>query len=377
MNSRRTLTVIPACGVHVKPDGLFMDIKFVSGMQKYAALWNGAVSCVMRPVPKAELPFGRLYDQKELSFGVTISEEILPQHLSDTAIASIAVERSIDFSAAEMCKRNHIPYVTVIVNTLKNRFEILRTERKSWPRLLRGYQWLACEEMRRKKVLQGAAGIQAYHVQAFERYARYSENSLMVFDSRSDHLIEEDALETRLSKLDQAEPLRLVFTGRLVAIKGVDHFIALMDHLENATLDVYGAGPMAEILVHPRIKLHGAVDFETALMPAVRSSADLFLCCHRQGDPSGTYIETLACGVPFAGYANDALKGLIDLAKVGQTVPVNDIRGLATLIRTLDQDRSQIKSMARKARSFAEKHTFSKTFEARIQHLRQCAGMAN
>ena len=57
MNSRRTLTVIPACGVHVKPDGLFMDIKFVSGMQKYAALWNGAVSCVMRPVPKAELPF--------------------------------------------------------------------------------------------------------------------------------------------------------------------------------------------------------------------------------------------------------------------------------------------------------------------------------
>lgn len=33
--------------------------------------------------------------------------------------------------------------------------------------------------------------------------------------------------------------------------------------------------------------------------------------CHRQGDPSCTYLETYACGMPIVGYNNQAHQGIL------------------------------------------------------------------
>ena len=44
----------------------------------------------------------------------------------------------------------------------------------------------------------------------------------------------------------------------------------------------------------------GVVDFETELVPFTRQNADIFLGCHRQSDPSCTYLEAMGCGVAVA-----------------------------------------------------------------------------
>jgi glycosyltransferase involved in cell wall biosynthesis len=101
----------------------------------------------------------------------------------------------------------------------------------------------------------------------------------------------------------------------------------------------------------------------------VRDTVDLFVCCHRQGDPSCTYLETLSAGVPIVGYANEAFEGLVRLGKFGWTVPMNDPARLADEIARLDRSRAELGSAARAAIEFARQHSFEATFQRRVDHL--------
>ncbi len=114
--------------------------------------------------------------------------------------------------------------------------------------------------------------------------------------------------------------------------------------------------------------MQGNVDFSRELIPYVKGSVDLYVVCHRQSDPSCTYLETYACGVPIAGYANQAHQGILDRSDVGWSVPLNDVEGLAELIARLHLQRDEIKVKARNAVSFAHAHTFEKTIEQCMDH---------
>jgi colanic acid/amylovoran biosynthesis glycosyltransferase len=119
------------------------------------------------------------------------------------------------------------------------------------------------------------------------------------------------------------------------------------------------------------ITLRGTLDFETELLPFVANEADLFVCCHPQGDPSCTYLETMACGVPIVGYDNEALTGLVQASGVGWTTPLNDPRALAVKIASLKP--RDLTIAANQSFSFAADHTFEKTFQRRIDHLDRVA----
>ena len=77
-------------------------------------------------------------------------------------------------------------------------------------------------------------------------------------------------------------------------------------------LELYGKGPLREPMAllasrsnaAGKIKIHDAVAYRPDLQ-RIAKQADLFICCHVQGDPSCTYLETFACGVPIVGYANE------------------------------------------------------------------------
>jgi hypothetical protein len=99
------------------------------------------------------------------------------------------------------------------------------------------------------------------------------------------------------------------------------------------------------------------------------------VCCHRQGDPSCTYLETFACGVPIAGYANEAFLGLLARANVGESVAIDDVTGLASLIERIARPESlpAYELKCRAALALATEHTFEATFERRIEHLRTVA----
>ncbi|MEE4298815.1 MAG: glycosyltransferase, partial [Pseudomonadales bacterium] len=119
------------------------------------------------------------------------------------------------------------------------------------------------------------------------------------------------------------------------------------------------------------VVLHGALDFKAELLPLIRNEVDLFVCCHRQGDPSCTYLETMACGVPIVGFLNEAFEGLLELGDFGHGVPIDDVRALADLIVELDHSRNRIAELSRNALAFSREHSFERTFARRIEHMRR------
>jgi glycosyltransferase involved in cell wall biosynthesis len=118
--------------------------------------------------------------------------------------------------------------------------------------------------------------------------------------------------------------------------------------------------------------MKGVLDFRTELAPLVRDEVDLFVCPHVQGDPSCTYLETFACGVPMVGYDNEAFGGLMTYVDAGWRVPLGDPEAMASAILALDRDRAAIVAKARAARDFAREHTFEATCRRRMEHLRSC-----
>jgi glycosyltransferase involved in cell wall biosynthesis len=121
------------------------------------------------------------------------------------------------------------------------------------------------------------------------------------------------------------------------------------------------------------VSLKGTMNFATELMPYVKSSVDLFVCCHPQGDPSCTYLETMSCGVPIVGYANEAFEGVVALSKAGWLVPLNRPDLMAAEIARIQQHPEELSSMSHKALSFAREHTFEQTFTRRADHLQALA----
>jgi colanic acid/amylovoran biosynthesis glycosyltransferase len=115
--------------------------------------------------------------------------------------------------------------------------------------------------------------------------------------------------------------------------------------------------------------MKGVLDFKNELVPFTQKNTDLFVCCHRQGDPSCTYLETMSCGVPIVGYDNQAFLGVAAESKTGWPVPMNRPEQMAQKIVELDRNREEVARSARISLGFARAHTFEKTFKRRMAHL--------
>jgi colanic acid/amylovoran biosynthesis glycosyltransferase len=126
-----------------------------------------------------------------------------------------------------------------------------------------------------------------------------------------------------------------------------------------------------------RTKLRGSLDFKTELVPFITNETDLFVCCHGQGDPSCTYLETMACGVPIIGYCNEAMEGLAQVAGTGWLTPINRPLELAERIAYLYTKPAELVSAAIRSLTFARDHTLEKTFRRRIEHLDLVATLAS
>jgi colanic acid/amylovoran biosynthesis glycosyltransferase len=111
------------------------------------------------------------------------------------------------------------------------------------------------------------------------------------------------------------------------------------------------------------------LEYKSELVPLARQKMDLFVCCHRTGDPSCTYLETMACKVPIIAYANEASEGVVRESGTGFITPMSQPDRMAAEIAGLNSDRQALVEAARKSLEFAQKHTFERTFRARIDHL--------
>jgi glycosyltransferase involved in cell wall biosynthesis len=397
MDTAGTLTILPPFGaVHLKgegpsgADGFLMTAKFVRGVLEYQRLWGGPVQVLVEEAERADDNLDNVrWAAADLPFAVRFVRYDSPemgQHLAGSALVLLAMHhRQLGF--AEICRGMNIPAVFITEISLKTRLQIIAAEAPNPLSRARRSFWAWRQDGKAANAIRVAAGVQCNGTPTYETYRSISRDPLLYFDTRvtAQMLPTPEAVRARAAR-PAGQPLRLAFSGRLVAIKGVDDLVrcaaALQRRGVNFTLSIFGGGGLEEGMkrdvaaagLNDRVRFHGVADFERELVPAMRRQVDLFVCCHRQGDPSCTYLETMACGVPIVGYANEAFAGLNRVSGCGWVTPMNRPEALAAKIAELAKAPDELLSHSLKSLDFASGHTVETTFARRVEHLQRVAG---
>jgi colanic acid/amylovoran biosynthesis glycosyltransferase len=385
------LLILPSLKVQIMPEGRFaMTRKYWSGAARYEAEWPGPVTTLAEPSDEGTNDMDRFEFRKdELGSRFELrpaDTKTLAKRLQHAAAVLAHLSRR-EAPLAALCRKLGVPLVYNSEYSPRTEEQILAAEVPS--RLLRWRRqlWARRTERIRLAAVRIATGIQCSGTPTYEVYRHHNPRPMLFFDNRVPQadVISVAALEQRLAILKQPQPLRLVFGGRLIPMKGVRDLPLLVAALRTRRIacdfSVYGSGPLAAELaataarleLGPHFRLGGALDFATGWIPLLKKQADLFVCCHPQGDPSSTYPEVMSCGVPIAGYDNDAFAGIARASDSGFPTPLGQIDALADCIAELDRNRGAIAAAARKAHAFALLHAFEPTYSRRVTHLRECA----
>ncbi len=354
-----------------------MGKKFLQGMDANVKLWSGVVTVFAKSGNYvAQLDDVEL-DPVDLAFRIVIDGDLRDQvRRSAVVLASAGREQA---EVADVCFDEGVPCAYVTELSLSTRLQIVFAKTRNPLLKARRALWEWRTERRMLRALARSAGAQCNGTPTYRNYRQRTQDTILFFDSRSsiESMATDDQIESRAAEMLSGGPLRLVFSGRLVAIKGADHLIAVARHLTlrgfNFTLKIAGDGHLKDEILRNvgtmPIELLGVLEFQTQLTPLLRSSCDLFVCCHRQGDPSCTYLETMAAGVAIVGYDNEAFRGLAELSGSGWIVSKDRPDLLAEAITRIT--REEIKDASFRARNFAREHSMEAEFARRIEHLQR------
>jgi colanic acid/amylovoran biosynthesis glycosyltransferase len=366
--------------------GLVLTQKFIEGVAAYVRSWPGPVTTLigLTDTPGSDMDHVEILPETPAPV-----LEVRPSRLEDLAerIRGAALVSGFlspfELETVQLCRRLGVPMVFTSEYTLRTEKQILDAEVSNplvrWRRKL----WVTQAEAKRRRALALSAGLQCSGAPTYEVYRHLHPNVMIFFDNRVPRrdVIDEAELEAKLSALREGRPLRLVFGGRLIPMKGVQDLPRFAQALKRRgvpfTLDIYGRGALEGELAREiarrglsqEVRLKGVVDFRQAWVPLLKQTTDLFVCCHPQGDPSSTYPEVMSCGVPIAGYDNEAFKGIVQHSGSGWLSPTGDVEHLAQEVACLAAARDELAMAARCARKFALAHAFEDTFAARVRHM--------
>jgi colanic acid/amylovoran biosynthesis glycosyltransferase len=384
----KVLSVLPGIRGLVDERGfVLLTQKFIAGIETMRFFWGGAVQVFLEPSSDPALNLDDVWiDPASVGFEIFIVDYKALQS-SASFMRSAVVLGALGYrqnSLSRICNSLRIPCVYVAELTLKTRLQIVATTTPNlivkWRRAL----WEINQERKNKDAIRFASGVQCNGTPTFEAYQHIARSAMLFFDTRLSKrdLATEEDLQKRISRLEEGRPLQLVFSGRLVSIKGLDYLLDVALRLMTDGLDfqlsICGDGPMRPFLekfviqngLNRQVKFLGVLDFSVQLLPFLKSTADVFVCCHTQGDPSCTYLETLGCGIPIVGYGNEALAGISKLTDAVFVSAENDPIALASTLQALDKDRRKLIKATLSAMDFSRQRVFENEFQQRIEHLK-------
>jgi glycosyltransferase involved in cell wall biosynthesis len=376
---------------------LGLSRKFLDGVRAYQQHWPGRVTVLLEPAerPTGDLDHVRVWPA-ELGFTTLVApfspgllHGVLDQQPPEAVVLGMLASRHVELEQRlRSAGVTRTPWVLFAEHNLATRWRIAALSTANPLLRLRRLAGVLRRERRLVQAAGRVAGLQCNGTPAFAQYGPANDNSLLYFDGRltAGLLPTPAAVQARVERNARAGRLRLVFSGRLATIKGADHLVEAALELRRLgvpfELAICGDGELRPA-IEQRLRQHeltacvqvrGTLDFETELVPLVRDWADLFVCPHRQGDPSCTYLETLGCGVPIVGYANEAFVGVVRHSQAGWLVPLDQPRRLGETIAALAADRAALGAASAQALAFGAQHRFERTFEARTRHLLATAG---
>ncbi|HET6327890.1 MAG TPA: glycosyltransferase [Planctomycetaceae bacterium] len=384
----KSLVILPSIGAVAHSDGqITITRKFLDGAAEMAKHWDGPLEVILPPIEAAtdNLDSVRI-DPRDFGVSVKVvpfeAGRLMPE-LAGAGIVLASVYYQLN-DAAEWCRQVGVPCVYVAEYTLQTRLQILAAEVSNPLMRTRRRFWEYGQERKIRAGLRLAAGVQCNGTPTYDAYQSINVSPLLFFDGRVERkmLISPAELAQRVEYLRTDRPLRLAFSGRLIRMKGADHLLLVAKELKYRQvpfeMTICGDGVLADSMrqqiaafgLADCVRMPGVLDFNSQLLPLVKREVDLFVCCHRQGDPSCTYIETMSCGVPIIGYANEALAGILQRVPAGTAVPMDDLSALAGAIVHLHADRQTLAAMSQQALEFAAANTFEETFHKRMEHLK-------
>lgn len=393
MRAAPELIVLSASGILQHGPACFsLPKKLYSGLMEFERLWPGRVTLFSGALNYTDLPqsFVRA-ELAETPFSIEVHEvdEVrFLQRLGNAVVLAPLAQRYVQLFRGDDSIWNRLIWVTE--TSLLTRLQMLMTEPIGFVRQAKRAVSEVLSELQFRRTISRSAGIQCNGTPTFGDYASIAERPLLFFDTRSRAAMVagDRQIERRCTRMLNGGRLNLVFSGRLIRIKGVDELLKVAQRVKMAgvdfVLDIFGTGDREAALrravedngLSEHVRLNGFVDFYAELVPYFCESADLFVCCHPQGDPSCTYLETMACGVPIAGYGNEALAGVVATSGVGWAVPRWNPDALAERIVSLSHERPRLAKAAYHARDFARQHTFEATMARRVRHIESCVGMS-
>lgn len=379
--------------VHVIPEEgrLRADDKFLSGLHRHAELWDGPLRLLLR-VGAAPLPFSRLVTERDFPGELRLlgpDEPIRAEHLEGADVVLASGDRHDQMDLTALSARTGARIVYAIEYTLPTRLRAAALDPdRSALRRMRSAAWVLKEERRRRRAFRAAAGLQFNGYPAHRAYGSLDPRGCIYFDGRMSHEImaTPEEMARRASRLGAGGPVRLITSGRLEPMKGAQDLLpaarAMLRAGVDFTLDIYGAGSLGVGIAAAissgefggRVRLHEPVEFETALVPVMRREADIFLSCHRQGDPSCSYLEAMGCGLPVIGTANEMWGPMAAESGAGWVVRMGRPSAVAACAAQLASQRDAITAAAARALSFASAHDFAREFARRMDHLAGLVG---
>ncbi len=387
-----TLLIISPAPVMETPAGeVILDVGFVEGMKLHCQLWPGRVHCLMRRGAGA-IPRGMRFSRRQLAFNLIVQDQ------ADAIPESLLDEASLIYCAADDMRYLDMPerlrgrlaqLVYTIERPLSGRLrQAAFDSRRGALSKLRGMQWALGREGALRRALAGAEGLHCNGPLAADAYARVNPNALGYFDNRMrlPMLARGPDLAARAERLRAGAPLSLAWYGPLEPEAGVQDLLAVAQALAAAGMDfrlqLFGTGSLEQRLrdgiasmgLQDRVAMSDAPGFDTALVPQLRRSADLFLAPMRLADPVSSYVEAMGCGLPVLGYGNPLWRRVLAQSGGGWQVPAR-ARAMARQILRLDKQREAIIEASARALDYARANTFETVFSRRMAHLRQIAGL--
>ncbi|MEO9651796.1 MAG: glycosyltransferase [Roseobacter sp.] len=370
-----------------------MTQKYLDGVTEYAKTWPGPVTSLVGIETQAGVDMDQVETEMEHpDYGLEIRPDdpkALASRLEQAAVVLMQLLPG-ELETAALCHRLGKPVIFISEYTPQTEMQIIDLTTSNLLRRFRRYFYIRGVERKRRKMLRThAAGLQCSGTPTYELYSPFSPNPMLFFDNRvkAEDVIKLADLETKCARFSENAPLRLVFGGRITAMKGVLDLPNVAKALDRLgvpyKMDIYGSGDQESALRHQitkahlsdRVTLNPPLDFNTGWIPLLKRQADLFVCCHPQGDPSSTYSEVMSCGVPIVGYANEAFAGVVQVSGAGWSVPLRDTDAMAAGIARLHHNRDALQDMAKRGRDFAQEHCFETTFNRRVRHLRHASNI--
>lgn len=344
-----------------------MDVKTLDGLLAYRRHWPGRIvlAAPLAPPEVAVGPGERWFATSEgidVATGNTLTEAVrsagpglvlasLTPRIGELAHAFDRTVLVVEFTPQELTRHDAAP---------QGSLGRLRTRLGGWRRAL------AMDRLAAR-----VRGVQANGHPAFDHFAPLARSALLFFDTRltADHV----RLARDTPRRPPGRPLRLCFSGRLIAAKGPSFALGVARSLgAAATLVVLGTGTQDRSLranAPENVRFGGHLGFDPDWTRFVREEVDVMLLPHVQGDPSGTYLEAAGCGVPVLGFDNVALDSLVREHGLGWTAPLGDSAALAAAAKRVLAEPAAWADARTRCLDFMADHHFEAEYARRVEHL--------